>query len=183
MKKSSILTCLLTISILSFSTAQTIEEVTTIAAEGLCRCVNESYSNIDSDVKRAMVRIFKYQKEGKQSEMERYANALSADLASRIEEQATLFQENDNLFQLCLEDMELAMSKMNLNEEEYEGISEEVVIELMLDQMNQMKGCKFAYLLMELGLQEQGTKDQSDNGQIKEKKSSNNKKYEGTGGN
>lgn len=188
MKRTSIITCLLTIGMISFSIAQTIEEVASVAAKGLCGCVNESYSNIDSDVKRAMVRIFKYQMEGKQAEVERYASSLSADLASRIEEQAGLFQENDDLFQLCIEDMELAMAKMNLDEGKYENVSEETMINLMLKEMHEMKGCKFAYLLMELGLQEQMNENQNNTGQIKGQSTSGNqqsdsKKYEGTGGN
>ncbi|BDS09942.1 hypothetical protein [Aureispira anguillae] len=181
MKKTILLTLIFSVAITTFLKAQSIEEVGAVAAKGLCDCVNETYSNIDSDVKRAMIRIIKYQSQNKAREMETYINSLSTDLAARIEEQAVLFQENNDLFELCVEDMEEAMAKIGLDETLYADVTEEAFEQILLEQMNAIKGCKFAYLLMSLGLaegQESGTENK---GQTKD--NSYHKKFEGTGGN
>lgn len=176
--------CYLLCSNFNVVKAQSIEDAALLAAKGLCGCVKESYSNIDSDVKRAMIRIIRYQKDGKQAEMEQYVQSLSADLASRIESQALLFQENNDLFELCIEDMEEAMAQLNLNEEAYNSITEEEFVQYMMEEMKTLKGCKFTYLLMELGLEELANNQMEQDGKTTEhQKDERHSKYEGTGGN
>lgn len=178
---------------ITLTKAQTVEELAELASDGLCSCVNETYSDIDSDVKRAMARIIKYQMQDNQEGMENYVAKLPTDLTSRIETQAAIMEENDDLFQMCLDDMEAAMGELNFEDEQYEGITEEAFVELMMESMKETTGCKFAYILMELGLQMEaenannGGSNQVKISQIKDKKATdsneNRSKYEGTGGN
>lgn len=189
--KKTIFSTLTLLFFITLTNAQTIDELAGLASDGLCGCVNETYSDIDSDVKRAMARIIKYQMQDNQEGMENYVAKLSTDLTSRIEAQAAIMEENDDLFQMCLDDMEAAMGELNFEDDQYEGITEEEFVELMMESMKETTGCKFAYILMELGLQMEGEDTNSSSDQVKisqskGKKSTSNEsrhKYEGTGGN
>ncbi len=189
MKHRILLTSILVVFICGLSKAQTVQELADLAADGLCSCVNETYSDIDNDVKRAMARIIKYQMQGNEEGMENYVAKLPTDLTTRIEAQASIMEENDDLFQMCLDDMEAAMGEIDFKEEQYNGITEEEFTEMMVASMKEATGCKFAYILMELGLkvQEEEEKGQVKISQVKKtndsKESSDSKKYEGTGGN
>jgi hypothetical protein len=192
MKNTVFLIIALMLSFSISSNGQTIEDLAELAADGLCSCVNETYSDIDNDVKRAMARIIKYQLQDDEDGIENYVAKLSTDLTSRIEEQAGLLEENDDLFQMCLDDMEEAMGELDFDEEKYDGITEEDFSVLMIESMREMTGCKFAYILMELGLEVQEDEiDNEDQVKVKSTKSKkstndsngNSKKYEGTGGN
>lgn len=181
--------------LLSFSTlskGQTVEELAVLAADGLCSCVNETYSDIDNDVKRAMARIIKYQMKEDEEAMGKYVARLPTDLTTRIEEQAGILEENDDLFQMCLDDMEEAMGELDFEEEKYNGITEAQFSTMMIESMRETTGCTFACILMELGLQVQAEENE-DQGQVKISQSKSNnstktttkdrEKYEGTGGN
>ena len=189
MRTTTFLILALILSFINASNGQTTEDLAELAADGLCACVNETYSDIDSDVKRAMARIIKYQMEENEAGMENYVAQLSTDLTSRIEAQAGLLEENDDLFQMCLDDMEEAMGGLDFDEEKFEGITEEDFSLMMLEAMKEETGCKFAYILMELGLQVEDDENNSqDQVKVKSKNSTQNtkessNKYEGTGGN
>lgn len=98
MKHRILLTSILVVFICGLSKAQTVQELADLAADGLCSCVNETYSDIDNDVKRAMARIIKYQMQGNEEGMENYVAKLPTDLTTRIEAQASIMEENDDLF-------------------------------------------------------------------------------------
>jgi len=190
MKNIVLLITALLFFFITSSQGQIIEELAEEAADGLCNCVNEAYGDIDNDVKRAMARIIKYQTKEDVEGMESYMANLSVDLISRIEEQAGIFEENGDLFQLCLDDMEQEMGELSFEEEEYEGITENEFLVMMVESMKDAEGCKFAYILMELGIQMEAEENEA---QVKvdpvktktSTKGSNEvtNKYEGTGGN
>ena len=170
MKQYALLTIIITVFFSNFSVAQNAKELAKTASDGLCGCVNDTYSNIDNDVKKAMVKIIKYQMNGQQQEMEDYAAALSPDLQTRIQEQAALFSENQKMFDLCVEEVEQTMAAYTLDNES--DITEEQFINMMMDEMATTKACKFAHLLMQLGLAEEAKNNTSNNGQV------NNSQYE-----
>lgn len=150
---------------LSFSVssinAQSVEELAQTAGKGLCDCVNKTYSNIDRDVKDAMMKIIQYQLEGKTAELEEYAGSLSPDLASRIEAQADMFAANDDAFQTCLADldayMENAASRSNAN------ITETEFTNMIFDYIKKARGCSFASMLVQLGEQANTEEDNNSN--------------------
>jgi len=174
MKQHTLLTILIVALFSSFSFAQDANDLAKEAANGLCDCVNETYSNIDNDVKEAMVKIIMYQMNGQQQEMEQYANSLSADLATRIEAQANEFTENQEMFDLCVEDIQLTLLESSLDENS--DMTEEQFMGMLMTEMSQGKNCKFAYLLMQLGLAEEDNDNNSNNGTIRN--DNNNNKYE-----
>lgn len=187
MKNTIFLIIVLLCFFIPLSQGQSIEELSEEAADGLCNCVNEAYGDIDDDVKRAMAKIIKYQIQEDLEGMEGYMAELPADLILRIEEQASVFEENEDLFQLCLDDMDEEMGDLSFDEGEYEGITEAEFLVMMLESIKEMKDCKFAYVLMELGLE----MEEDENGGLVPVKSKNStdganeatNKYEGTGGN
>ena len=188
MKNIVLLITALLFSFIISSQGQTVEELAEIAGDGLCSCVNETYDDIDKDVKRAMARIIKYQIHEDEAGMENYMAKLPADLMARIEEQAGLFEENEDLFQMCLDDMDEEMEELSFDEEKYEGFTEEDFLVMMVESMKETTGCKFAYILIELGLQVEAeeNEDQVTIDPVKPKRStkgSTSSKYEGTGGN
>jgi hypothetical protein len=192
MKSTVFLTIILMLFFITSSKAQTVKELAKMASEGLCSCVNETYSDIDNDVKRAMARIIKYQIEEDKEELEHYVAKLPTDLTVRIETQASLLEENDDLFQMCLDDMEGAMGDLDFEEKKYKGVTEEKFMAMMIEEIKEATDCKFAYILMELGLQVQEEENDKNNqvriSQNRSNKSAkgssgNRKKYEGTGGN
>ena len=152
MKSTVLLITTLLFSCIISSQGQTVEEFAELAAEGLCTCVDETYSAIEKDVKRAMARIIKYQMQGNEEEMENYMAKLSANLIGRIEKQASIFEANDDLFQMCLDDMEDGMGALSFNDEEYHGITEDEFLVLMIASMKEVTDCEFAYILIELGM-------------------------------
>jgi hypothetical protein len=190
MKNIILLITALLFSFITSSQGQVIEELAEEAADGLCNCVNEAYGDIDNDVKRAMARIIKYQTQEDLEGMESYMANLSVDLISRIAAQAGIFEENEDLFQLCLDDMEQELGELSFEEEQYEGITEDKFLIMMVESMKEATGCEFAYILMELGLQMEAeeNKDQVKTEPVKPKTSAKGSnegtnKFEGTGGN
>jgi hypothetical protein len=171
------------------SQGQSIEELAEEAADGFCNCVNEAYGDIDNDVKQTLAIIIKYQAEDDLKGMESYLAKLPADLILRIEEQASIIEENEELFQACLVDMDEEMGELAFEEEGLEDVTEKQFIGMMLKSIEEMADCKFAYTLMELGLEmeaeENGNQVEGEPVKPKSKNNSNEatNKYEGTGGN
>jgi hypothetical protein len=174
MKQYTLLTALIITIFSSFSFAQDTDDLAREAADGLCDCVNDTYSNIDDDVKNAMVTIIKYQMNDQQQEMEQYANALSADLGSRIQDQASEFTENQSFFDICTKNIESSLAESIVDENS--DITEEQFMIILLNEMSQNKDCKFAYLLIQLGLAETENDNNVNSGTIKS--NTNNSKYE-----
>lgn len=174
---------------ISSSQGQSIEELADEAADGLCNCVNEAYGDIDNDVKGVLAKVIDYQTKDDQEGMANYMANLSADLMLRMEKQASIFQENEALFQTCLQDMDEEMGALVFEEGDLEGITEKEFIAMMLESMRGMEDCQFAYIIMKLGLEmaaeENGDQVESQPVQPKSKKNSKEgtNKYEGTGGN
>lgn len=184
---------LITVLMLAFSISsqgQTIKELATSAADGLCSCANETYSDIDNDVKRAMARIIKYQMKNDEEGMNNYVAQLPMDLADRLTEQASIMEENSDLFQMCINDMEASMGELDFEEDQYNGITEDEFALMIVESMKEMMDCTFASIIMELGLEMQKEEMEDNKGQVKIStiKSSgdyneNREKNEGTGGN
>jgi hypothetical protein len=134
--------------------AQAPEERAEAVADKFCTCVNETYSNIDQDVKRAMGQIISYKLQNQPQDLERYMRNLSAELVIRIQEQAGQFKKNGALAQYCIHDMEQAMENIDLEDPQYAGITDERFSVLIQQQLKSEPSCEFAALLMELGLRE-----------------------------
>lgn len=163
MRSAVFFTITLMLFFISSSKAQTVKELAKMASEGLCSCVNETYSDIDNDVKRAMAKIIKYQLQEDGDALEHYVAKLPTNLTARIEIQAGLIEENDDLFQMCLDDMQQAMGGVDFGEDKYNGITEEKFMGMMIEEMKEETACKFAYILMELGLQVQEEEKEKNN--------------------
>jgi len=156
MKDIVFLITVLIFSLIPASEAQTTEELAKRAAKGLCTCVNETYSDIDNDVKRAMAKIIQYQIQDNKRAIESYVTKLSTDLTNRIRKQAGKLEKNDK------------------------GITEKQFYAGMIESMKETTGCKFAYIIMELGLKRQA-KAKARNNQViisQVKSTSSPKKYE-----
>lgn len=188
MKNTALLITTLLFSFIISSQGQSLDELAEIAGDGFCSCVNETYDDIDKDVKRAMARIIKYQIKEDEAGMENYMTKLPADLMVRIEEQAGLFEENEEAFQMCLDDMDEEMEELSFDEEKYEGLTEEAFLVMMIKSMKETTDCEFAGTLMELGLEIEAEENENQVtvDPVKPKtstKGSSSNKYEGTGGN
>ena len=189
MKKNVLLAILLLCGLNPWMNAQSVDEVAEAAGELLCDCVNETYGQIDEDVKVAIMTIFSYQMENKEQEMERYLNAMSADLGGRLQQQIGLLEGDNELFERCVENVEQELVEYAAHSDAPE-VSEDEFTLLLMEKMEKDKACEFAYFLMGVTLLEAANSEEEN--QQKESTASSStsttnktvsKAHHGTGGN
>lgn len=189
MKKNILLTMLLLCGLTTWMSAQSVDEVAVAAGELLCDCVNDTYGQIDDDVKVAIMTIFSYQMESKEQEMERYLNSMSADLGGRLQQQIGLLEGDNELFERCVENVEQELVEYAAHSNAPE-VSEDEFTLILMEKMKKDKACEFAYFLMGVTLleaaneaaenQQKGNTAASSTSTTKKTVS---KEYHGTGGN
>lgn len=191
MKKTKLLLFVFTLFLGQFVAAQSIETITKKAAVGLCDCVNDTYDNIDDDVKEVMVKMIQLQVAGKEEEVDRYLTSFSPDMLERFAEQASLFESNDAMFQGCIENLGTEIENLVVDESSYEDMTTDDITNMIFSKMKAIKTCNFPYLLVQLGVYEgekaddnfDNTNNSNNTKNTKNTKKLSNGNENGTGGN
>ncbi len=134
--------------------AQSPEVRAQAVADQFCNCVEETYSELDKDVKKAMVRMVRYQLQNEPQDLERYMKRLPAELIFRIQEQATQFKQSTGLANRCVHKMEQAMDRIDLEDPLYERVTESSFSQMIQQELQNDPACEFAALLLKLGILE-----------------------------
>jgi hypothetical protein len=131
---------------------QRFEAMAEFSADYICNCVNTVYADVDVKVKDILIKMYAMPED----EQIEYVDGLSEELKDHIEEQSKLISSKEKAAELdaCgekmieeLEDKFVSVKSLDRSEEE--------LIEKMLEVLSKKKQCKFAYLLIQMGMGEE----------------------------
>jgi len=128
------------------------EEAANYAADYICNCVNKVYAGVDAEIRVILVTMYAVP----EAEQTEYIQGLSEELQVRIVEQSLLMasEEKAQEFEACNTQMVEEISSKYADIDDT-AITEEELMNMMLDRLNKKKKCAFTYLLMKIGTEQQ----------------------------
>jgi hypothetical protein len=129
------------------------EKAANFAADYICNCVNEVYSEIEPEIRDFIFKIYSLP-EDEQSD---FILSLSEEQQIKIVNQADIMSSESKAAEmdLCNNNMIADLERKFADMEDDENFDEAELMNSMLERLSKKTRCEFAYLLLVIGLEQQ----------------------------